>query len=103
MRQKGADWDWISHLIYRYIEAMASGSLFIAHDVPGVQRYFTPGVHFISYENIDDAIEKTLFYLNNQESRIKIARQGKARADDLINSRSFWVQIDSSLGKNGLY
>jgi hypothetical protein len=103
MRQKGADWAWIPHLIYRYIEAMASGALFIAQDVPGVRRYFTPSVHFISYENIDDAIEKTLFYLNNHEARMHIARQGKARADALINSRSFWVQIDSSLGKNGLY
>jgi spore maturation protein CgeB len=82
---------------------MASGALFIAHDVPGVRRYFTPGVHFISYQNIEEAIEKTLFYLNNEEARMNIARQGKARADALINSRSFWVQIDSCLSKHGLY
>ena len=52
------DWSWIQNLVYRYLEVLASGSLLIAPNVPGVDRYFKPGIHFVSYENNDDAIDE---------------------------------------------
>ncbi len=100
--QNVADWHHIPHLIYRYIEVLASGSLLIAQDVPSVRRYFTPGVHFIAFDSPQKAVEVISHYLVNESERLLIARQGKERADALILSRSFWVSIDSVLSSNSL-
>lgn len=100
--QKGADWTHIPQLVYRYLEVLASGALLVAQDVPSVRRYFTPGVHFVSFDSPDEAIEVITHYLNNEAERLLIARQGSERAGALITARSFWVQIDSALGESSI-
>jgi hypothetical protein len=100
--QDTQDWNHIPHLIYRYIEVLASGALLVAQDVPSVHRYFTPGVHFVSFGSPIEAIELIGYYLNNEPERLMIARQGKERADALIMARSFWIIIDSVLSENSL-
>jgi hypothetical protein len=102
MKDPGADWTNIPHLLYRYLEVLTSGSLLIAEDVPAVRRYFTPGIHFISYESNEDAVEKINEYLLNSTQRKKIAKQGKMRADDLINARIFWLMVDGALGTDAI-
>jgi glycosyltransferase involved in cell wall biosynthesis len=94
----GRDWNHISHFLYRYLEVLACGVLLVAQDVPSVRRYFTPGIHFVSFDSPAEAIEAISHYLENDEERLLIARQGKERVDALIMARSFWVQIDSVLG-----
>jgi hypothetical protein len=98
----GTDWDHIPFLVYRYLEVLACGALLVAQDVPSVRRYFTPGIHFISFDSPAEAIDVISHYLENEEERLLIARQGKARADALIMARSFWMQIDSMLGYNSI-
>jgi len=100
--QDCADWNHVPHLVYRYLEVLASGSLLIAQDVPSVRRYFTPGIHFISFSSPENAINLISYYLHSLAERLAIAKAGKHRADALINARSFWVQIDSFLGRNSL-
>lgn len=102
MIQKGTDWTEIPHLVYRYLEVLASGSLLVAQDVPSVRRYFTPGVHFISFDSPESAIVVISHFLLNDMERLKIARQGKERADALISSRCFWMSVDNSLGADSL-
>lgn len=94
---KKKDWNHIPHLIYRYLEVLASGTLLVAQDVPSVRRYFTPGVHFVSFDSTVEAIEVISHYLENEAERLLIAREGKERAEALICSRSFWMLIDASL------
>ena len=96
------DWSWIQNLVYRYLEVLASGSLLIAPKVPGVDRYFKPGIHFVSYENNDDAIEKISYYLKNSKLRNEIAKNGNKIARSLIESRIFWTLIDSNLSYKSL-
>ncbi|MDA9285249.1 glycosyltransferase [Pseudomonadales bacterium] len=103
MYQPGTDWVHIPHFLYRYLEVLASGSLLIAEDVPAVRRYFEPGVHFIKYESVEDAIVKILFYEENASERKRITQQGKEKAESLINARTFWMLIDASLGKDGIH
>ena len=103
MQQPGTDWASIPHFLYRYLEVIASGTLLIAEDVPAVRRYFTPGEHFVTYESIDDGVDKIIFFLNNHDQRRRIACEGKRRADFLVHSRTFWMTIDSTLGKDGLF
>ena len=101
--QDVSDWNEVPHLIYRYLEVLASGALLVAQDVPSVRRYFTPGVHFVSFDSPENAIEVIAQYLDDEAERLKIARQGKERADALILSRCFWTGVDSSLGNDGIY
>jgi len=96
------DWKHIPHLIYRYLEVLASGSLLIAQDVPSVCRYFTPGIHFVAFDSPQKAVEVISHYLVNESERLLIARQGKERADALITARSFWVPIESVLGEDSI-
>lgn len=102
MVQRGADRIDISQLVYRYLEAIASGALLVAPDVPSVRRYFTPGEHFISFDSPESAIEVISHFLLNDMERLKIASQGKERADALITSRCFWMSVDNSLGSDSL-
>ena len=99
MIQTGADWTHLPHFIYRYIEVLAAGSLLIAEEIPGISRYFNPDEHFVTFESPLEASKKISFYLNNDNERRLIAIRGKQRANEIINSQTYWQIIDSSLGK----
>jgi hypothetical protein len=98
MHQSGTDWTWINHLVYRYLEVLAAGSLLLAPSVPGVNRYFIPGVHFVSFNSEADASIKARYYLDHPEEANKIARAGHKKATHLIRANVFWLQIDTALG-----
>jgi hypothetical protein len=100
--ESGTDWTWFPHLIYRYIEVTACGTLLVAPEVPGVQRFFTPGEHFVSFTSPAHAIDVIEYYLTNKKERKTIAQRGKARAQALIRARAFWTGVDIGLGKNSL-
>ena len=100
--QPGIDWDWIPHLVYRYLEVLAAGSTLLAPNVPGVEKYFRPGEHFVSFETVENACEQAVYFLNNPDELEKIRKAGNLRAIELINSHSFWVQIDTALGYEAL-
>lgn len=96
--QPGTDWTWIPHLVYRYLEVLASGSLLLAAPVPGVARYFEPGKHFVSFQSLEDAVEKARYYLDNPQEAEMIRIAGHEKAAQLIRIHTFWVQIDTALG-----
>lgn len=98
MHQTGTDWTWIPHLVYRYLEVLAAGSLLMAPSVPGVTRYFIPGVHFVSFNSEAEASEKARYYLDHPEEANKIASAGHTKAIHLIRANAFWLQIDTALG-----
>lgn len=98
MIQSGTDWTHIPHLVYRYLEALISGSMLIAQAVPSVERYFTPGKHFVKFESAEHAASLIEYYLKNPEERLNIAKAGRDRAKALIEARCFWVNIDCMLG-----
>jgi hypothetical protein len=95
-----ADFSHVPQLVYRYLETLASGSLLLAPSVPGVQKYFVPGEHFVDFTSLDEAVDKALYYLRNIAEAENIRTRGHERAADLIRSRVFWLQIDTALGKS---
>jgi len=97
-----SDWTWIMHLLYRYLEVLAAGALLIAPEVPGIRRYFIPGEHFIPFTSTTDAAEQIEYYLSHNEERERIAQQGRAQAKALVKARTFWMIVDSSLGKDSI-
>ncbi|MBP7688160.1 MAG: glycosyltransferase family 1 protein [Thermoflexales bacterium] len=98
----GTDWTWFPHLIYRYIEVTACGTLLVAQAVPGIERYFTPGEHFVAYTSPAQAVEVIAHYLAHTEERQRIAQRGQVRAQALIRARIYWTGIDVGLGKDAL-
>jgi len=102
MEQRATDWQSLPHFIYRYMEVLACGSLLVAPDLPGLNRYFQAGIHFVSFASTTDAIEKIAYYCEYEAERRVIAEQGKARANALVSSRSFWMGIDVALGRDSL-
>jgi hypothetical protein len=98
----GTDWTWFPHLIYRYIEVTACGTLLVAQAVPGIDRYFTPGEHFVAYTTPAHAVEAIAHYLTHADERQRIAQRGQERARTLIHARIYWTGIDVGLGKDAL-
>lgn len=98
----GTDWTWFPHLIYRYIEVTACGTLLVAQAVPGIERYFTPGEHFVAYTTPAQAVDVIAHYLTHAEERQRIAQCGRERARALIGARIYWTGIDIGLGKDAL-
>jgi len=92
-----SDWKWIPHFIYRYTEALACGSLLIAPQLQGIERYFVSGEHYIGFRDIDDAVGKIDHYYHHQEQRERVAAAGRARVRALVESSSFWAGIDIAL------
>lgn len=60
----------------RCFEAMATGSFLLTEWVPTLYRCFTDGVHLVTYDTIEDAIEKARYYLAHDEERERIAKAG---------------------------
>ena len=93
----------VLHMVYRYIEVLACGSLLLAPAVPGVMNYFTPGIHFVPFESVQDAHDKAVYYLEANEQADRIRLEGQRRAKALIESRVFWLQINAALGPKGFF
>jgi spore maturation protein CgeB len=70
----------------------------LAEQVPYIEQYFVPDVEIVTYEGTSDLIEKTHFFLANEERRAEIARAGyeRVRRDHLYSNR--FLQIFGRLG-----
>jgi hypothetical protein len=102
MIQKGTDFTHVRHVVYRYLEVLVTGSMLVAQDVPGIRRFFTPGVHYVAYKNNEDAIELISYYIKNKVEALKIAKEGQEKANSIIESKVFWLMIDAALGTKSL-
>ncbi len=98
--EKGRDWNFMPHFLFRYTEVLACGCLLVAPSIPGVERFFTPGEHFAGYTSPEHAAEQISFFLENKKEQDKIARQGAMRIQSLVSARTYWMTIDTALGKN---
>ena len=91
----------LPHLVYRYTEVLASGSLLVAPIVPGIEEYFRPGVDFVSFQSVADAVDQIAYYLGSESERLSIAESGSTRLLELVESHNFWKKIDSVLQDDG--
>lgn len=95
-----SDWSWNTQLVYRFLEATACGVLLVAPEVPGAQRFFTPGEHYVAFSSAAEAVDRIAWYLEHPEERKGIALAGHRRARALVESRFYWTSIDISLGRD---
>jgi GT2 family glycosyltransferase/2-polyprenyl-3-methyl-5-hydroxy-6-metoxy-1,4-benzoquinol methylase/tetratricopeptide (TPR) repeat protein len=63
----------------RVFEAMASGSLLVTNDLGdnGQSDLFRDGQHLATYQDAEEFLDKTRFYLANENIRLQVAEQGR--------------------------
>ena len=91
------DWNWVPQMVYRYLEATICGSVLLAPDVPGVNKYFCIDEEFISYKTKNDAVVKVINLLRDEPYRSMVAKRGLLKARSLVNTHRFWREIDNYL------
>lgn len=96
------DWSWEPQVLFRYTEALAVGTALVATDVPGLERHLHAGVHYAVYESLEDCADVVEGLLASQAKRELLANHGHYRLVSLVESRSFWSQVDASLGRNSM-
>lgn len=63
----------------RMYEATGVGTLLLTDFKKNLPDLFVPGKEVVTYSSIDDAIEKVVYYLQNDKEREKIASAGQKR------------------------
>ncbi len=96
--EKGGDFLWIPHMVYRYLEVLLTGRLLVAPYFPGVERFFVPDEDFLSFENCEQAAEKIEAILTSSDRMQAIQETGQLKANALLASSAFWYGIDAGLG-----
>lgn len=78
-------------LIMRVFEAMGTGSFLLTNWIPTIEEVFEDGKHLVLYKTLDEAVDKTKYYLAHDEEREKIAQAGyeevikKHKIQDRVN------------------
>jgi spore maturation protein CgeB len=57
----------------RVFEMGLSGTLMVCRLSPNLDRYYEPEKEFVPFEDLDDCIEKTNYYLVHEAERARIA------------------------------
>lgn len=60
----------------RFFEGIACGRLLISDYLPEQDEFASDGIHYASYKNTEELIERVKFYLKNDDQREKIAKLG---------------------------
>jgi spore maturation protein CgeB len=73
----------------RVFQMGLSGTLMLCQDAPQLAAYYTPGKEFISFQNLEDCIEKANYFLSHETERAAIAAAyaRRTRAEHLWSHR----------------
>lgn len=70
----------------RVFETLGTRSFCLTNALPTLGELFEDGKHLVTYESLDDAVEKARWYIAHDEAREKIARAGYEEA---INKHTY--------------
>ena len=80
----------LDDLNMRCFEVMASGAFLLTDDIPMIHDYFEDKKHLVLYRNLDEAVQLARFYLEHDEERERIAKQGY---EYVIGNHTFYHRI----------
>lgn len=82
----------------RFFETLITGSFLLTNKIPelkSVEAYgFIDGVHYVSYDSMEDAVKKAQYYLDHEDEREKIALAGYKQA---LKTGTFKSRIEEIL------
>jgi Glycosyl transferases group 1 len=86
----------------RAFEQGLSGTLMVCRLSPSLERYYEPGTEFVSFEDLDDCVEKVTFYLKHEDERARIAKAyyERTRGEHMWTHR--FRQMFDDVGLGGL-
>lgn len=84
-------------MLGKSFEALYSGALLMTQSTSDFRRYFVEYKHYIPISDVNDTVQQSLRYLQDEESRSIIAQNGFNRAHELANERFFFSQIERAV------
>ena len=77
-----------------------SGTLMLAQRNPYLDEYYDQGKEYVSFETLEDCVDKAKFYLKNENARKRIAEAYATKTE----ARHMWRhRIQHVLGEAGLF
>lgn len=77
----------------RILEYTMCGGMLLDMANPSTEDFFTPGVDFINFIDIQDLLNKINYYLSNNEERNRIAMNGYNKCTSKYSSFKYWEAI----------
>lgn len=65
-----------TNLKTRDFDVISTGSFYLSNSTSELNAFFTPGLHYVRFENKNDLYNKIIYYLKHSEQREKIALNG---------------------------
>jgi len=90
------------HLTHRNFEILFARALLMSQKCDSMDVYFVEGQDYVNYNDVEDLFKKILYYLNNEDERIRISSNGKMKVEELFKSGYVWDQIDKKLTLNNI-
>ncbi|MBM4053784.1 MAG: tetratricopeptide repeat protein [Planctomycetes bacterium] len=84
-------------LVGRVMEITLSGALLLEENNPETAGLFQPMIDYIPFTSIEDMVNKAKYYLEHDEERTIIAKNGYQKAVSFYSNRIFWETIFSHL------
>jgi spore maturation protein CgeB len=79
----------------RLYEATGMGALLVTEAAPNLSELFDPGREVVTYDGLDDLVDKVRHYLSDEQDRLTIARAGQART---LRDHTYLQRIDELAG-----
>ncbi len=69
----------------RVLDIMACGGFVLTNRQPEVTEYFTEGVEIVTFDSMEDCVEKVRYYLAHEEERRRIAEAGRRKVEETFS------------------
>ena len=83
----------------RVMDILGAGGFLLSNFQPEIAEFFVDGQEVVMYESIEDAIEKAIYYINNDEVRTQIAKRGHDKVREMF---SYDVQLKKIFDISGM-
>lgn len=80
----------INQLVFRVSEGLAMGCLVFSMHVPGIEKHFKPGSHFVEFNTSEDLGNKLIYYSKNLQEANAIANDGHEIMRAYSKEGLFW-------------
>lgn len=72
----------------RVLDIMACGGFVLSNWQPEIEEYFVDGVEIVTFDSLEDCIEKIAYYLIHEEERKHVAAAGRRKIQELFSYQS---------------
>ena len=78
---RAGSYPWVKQIKGRVFQVCMAGGFLLTEYAPGIENYFEIDKEIVCFENAEEMIDKTTYYLNHDKERRAIAQAGWDRAN----------------------